>query len=130
MDFQRWSWRHFSLTPDLKSCEGKDLSCSNSLLERIGEPDMLAAQDTGDVTKPCLFSCNFQSESVTVTSSVYPNKALFPLRKDVCIVLQKLARLCAKPFGRSVFEASLDNQKVTVIKHSLILVQTMWGEGG
>ena len=54
-----------------------------------------------------MLSCNLQSEEVTVTSAVYPNKALFTLRKDVCLILQKIARLCNRPYGRSVFEVTI-----------------------
>ena len=61
-------------------------------------------QDTDGTTKECLLSCNFQSESFSVTSSAYPNEALFPVKTDACVILQKMARLCSKPFGRSVFE--------------------------
>ena len=74
----------------------------------MGGPNLYSAQDVNNVTKPCLFACNLQTETVTVTSASYPNKALFPFRKDVCLTLEKLARICSKPFNRRVFEDTLD----------------------
>jgi hypothetical protein len=78
----------------------------------MGDPSLQSAQDTKNQTKTCLLPCTFQSETVTVTTANYPNWALFSQRKDACLTLQKLARLCDRPFGKLVLESSLQTNAI------------------
>jgi hypothetical protein len=70
--------------------------------------DLYTAQTINNQTRPCLLRCNRQSETVTVTSAKYPTKATFNSQRDICLALQKVARVCSKRFRREVFEGSLE----------------------
>ena len=41
---------------------------------------------------------------MTVTSANYPNESNFPFRRDACLALQKVARICSDKFRKRIFE--------------------------
>ena len=43
---------------------------------------------------------------MTVTSANYPNESNFPFRRDACLALQKVARICSDKFRKIIFEAN------------------------
>ena len=45
---------------------------------------------------------------MTVTATKYPTKATFHSRRDICLALQKVARVCSQKFRREVFEADVE----------------------
>jgi len=102
----------FEGSANLKTCRGHQLICSNFWLNQMGGAELNSAEDLNSKTKRCLHPCSFQSEMLTVTSGSYPNKFIFPQRKDFCITLQKLARICNSTYEKLVFEASLDSDDV------------------
>jgi hypothetical protein len=99
-------------TINLPTCQGRQLACANDWLNKMASKEMSSAEDTNNQTRPCLHSCNYQTDMVTITSASYPNYPIFPLRKDLCITLQKLASLCSRPYHATVVETQLKNKKV------------------
>ena len=103
----------YDTTLKMPPCQGKQLACSNGWLTILGDPNLQSAQDDKNQSHICLLPCTFQSEYLTVTTSSYPDKSLFPYRKDVCLALQKLARLCGIPYRNSVLETSMKSSGLT-----------------
>ena len=94
-------------------CRGRALACSMNWLERMGDPEVYSALNTENKTLPCLLRCNRQSETVTVTSGIYPNEMTFHSRKDICLALQKVARICTDIFRKRVFRLGLNKSNLT-----------------
>ena len=97
----------------LPTCQGRQMTCSNAWLNKMASPEISSASDTNNQARPCLHSCNYQTDMVTVSSASYPNYPIFPLRKDICITLQKLASLCSRSFHASVLEKNLGKKNIT-----------------
>ena len=55
-------------------CRGKQLTCSNNILNRIGEFNHVQDISSENKTKICLSNCEDQTNEYFVTSSNYPNK--------------------------------------------------------
>ena len=53
------------------------------------DPDLTIATDLQNNTKKCLQRCELQTETVSATSSTFPNKNTFFFRPEFCYVLQK-----------------------------------------
>ncbi|XP_040569382.1 acid-sensing ion channel 4 [Lepeophtheirus salmonis] len=74
-------------------CQGKQLTCSNNILNRMGE-----FNEVEDIienkTKPCLTNCEDQINDLFVTTSNYPNKKTFKEREEFCLLVKKLLRTC------------------------------------
>ena len=84
------------------------LSWTYSVLIRFGtsmDPDLTIAIDIQNNTKKCLQRCELQTETVSATSSTFPNKDTFFFRPEFCYVLQKISMLCSKSFHKQVFES-------------------------
>jgi hypothetical protein len=79
----------------------------------MGDPEVYSAQNTDNETLPCLIRCNRQSETVTVTSGLFPNEMTFQYRKDICLVLQKVARICTDKFRNRVVRLGLNKSNLT-----------------
>jgi hypothetical protein len=94
------------------NCQGRQLTCSNSWLNKMASPEINSAEDANSQVRPCLHLCSYQTDMITVSTASYPNYPIFPLRKDLCITLQKLAILCSHPHRANVLETKLRNQRV------------------
>ena len=72
-------------------CQGKQLTCSNNILNRIGE--FRHVQDiSSNKTKICLTNCEDQTNEYFVTSSNYPNKKVFKKMEEFCLLVNKLMK--------------------------------------
>ena len=70
-------------------CQGKQLTCSNNILNRMGEFNHV--QDIiSNKTKVCLTNCEDQINELFVTTSNYPNKKTFKEREEFCLLVKKL----------------------------------------
>jgi hypothetical protein len=58
-------------------CVGKELTCVNELMNRMGQFDHV---DYNGVQVKCRSNCEDQRNSLFVTSSTYPNRAVFIMR--------------------------------------------------
>ena len=72
-----------------KVCQGAQLTCSNDILNRMGE-----FNEVHDIvenkTKICLTNCEDQINDLFVTTSTYPNKKTFVEREEYCLLVKKL----------------------------------------
>ena len=83
-----------------KTCIEKQLGCSEEWttlpskekLKALGEVEVIENEDT--TTKKCLPSCDTDEIKISTSFSTYPNYAVFLERKEVCLILQKLIRIC------------------------------------
>jgi hypothetical protein len=98
---------------NLGPCRGKELGCAMYILDSMGDPDVYSAQNIDNKTLPCLLNCKRQSRSVTVTSALYPNRLTFQYRKDICLALRKVARICNDTFRQQVFTVGTRKGNVT-----------------
>ena len=72
-------------------CRGKQLTCSNNILNRMGEFNHV--QDIiSNKTKVCLTNCEDQINDLFVTTSNYPNKKTFKEREEFCLLVKKLMK--------------------------------------
>ena len=71
------------------------------------DPDLTIAKSLTNQTQKCLQRCDLQTETMMTTTSQFPNRETFPYRKEICYVLQKIAKICNDSIQRSVFEPSL-----------------------
>ena len=87
---------HASSEYNLKNitlCTGRKLNCALYWMIRFGtsmDPDLTIAIDIQNNTKKCLQRCELQTETVSATSSTFPNKNTFFFRPEFCYVLQKI----------------------------------------
>ena len=91
---------------DLQRCVGYYLACARYFLENINNDklNMTHAVDVDGKEKKCYQRCNLQSEHISVTSANYPSKNTFENRDEMCIVVQKLRRICDNPAKFKIFE--------------------------
>jgi len=61
----------------------------------------------------CLQRCELQTESLMTTFSRYPNAETFPFRREVCLVLQKISRICTNSLRKKVFQSKMMSKNVT-----------------
>lgn len=96
-------------------CQGKQLTCSNNILNRMGEfnqVEISCLSKSGskakkgcilfefskvediieNKTKLCLANCEDQINDLFVTTSNYPNKKTFKEREEYCLLVKKLVR--------------------------------------
>ena len=90
---------------DLKPCIGSNITCMNNILYRIGHFDHVNVE--GKMMK-CRPSCEDQMNTMTVTTSAYPNKNTFRYRNAFCYVIQRLLQKC-KGSKRRPLEKSYPN---------------------
>ena len=88
----------------------KHKGCAYVLMDYMGsskDPDLTIAKSLTNQTQKCLQRCDLQTETMMTTTSQFPNRETFPYRKEICYVLQKIAKICNDSIQRSVFEPSL-----------------------
>eukprot|EP00093_Oithona_nana_P007838 07838.XXX_67826_65125_1 [CDS] Oithona nana genome sequencing. len=78
------------------ACVGPELTCVNELMNRLGQIDHV---DYNGKSVKCRSNCEDQINSLFVTSSAYPNKVVFTMRKEFCLVIIRLIVKC-KTFKR------------------------------
>ena len=67
------------------------------------EMDMKTATSDKNERLKCQQRCAFQTEKVTVTTSLYPSENTFLRRNDVCNVIAKIDKICSVPLRRDRF---------------------------
>jgi len=70
-------------------CSGPGLTCMNRIIMGIGNYNRV-----GPNKDECLAACEDQTNSVSVTSSSFPNSETFVRREEFCLVVKKLERTC------------------------------------
>ena len=70
-------------------CQGKQLTCSNNILNRMGEFNTVE-DIIENKTNKCLTNCEDQINDLFVTTSNYPNKKTFKEREEFCLLVKKL----------------------------------------
>ncbi|CAB4068103.1 ASICN [Lepeophtheirus salmonis] len=91
-------------------CSGPGLTCMNRNLRYIGKLNKV-----GKNQDECLSACDDQINSVSVTSSDFPNRETFSKREEFCLALLKLVRTCnsrKKIFLTEKFPTVCDNIKL------------------
>lgn len=67
----------------------------NDILRDIGSHTHVRTNQTGQIVwKPCLFSCQDQSYTTSVTTSTFPNMHTFLRGPEFCLMLRKLKSSC------------------------------------
>ena len=92
---------------NISACTGRKLQCALYWMRSFGssiDPDLTMANDTQNYTKKCLQRCELQTETVSTTSSTFPNKNTFFFRPEFCYVLKKISIICSKSIHKLVFE--------------------------
>jgi hypothetical protein len=89
------------------------LTCSKYWLEKLGNDELSQAFDTNNQLQKCLPRCERQSETTTFTFSKFPIKSAFPQHPDLCLTLNKVARICNNPIRAKVFEEDPDHNGTT-----------------
>ena len=83
-----------------KTCFRKDLGCTEDWMHAPDEEKSDTLEEVELIengvltTKRCLPSCDTDEIEVTTSFSTYPNYAMFLERPEVCIIMQKLVRIC------------------------------------
>ncbi|TRY76324.1 hypothetical protein TCAL_15908 [Tigriopus californicus] len=76
-------------------CSGTSLMCMNDILRDIGSHTHVKTNQSGQIVwKPCLFSCQDQSYTTSVTTSTFPNMHTFLRGPEFCLMLRKLKSSC------------------------------------
>ena len=95
----------------MEICTGEKLHCALEQLKFMGssqDPDMTMVQTAENKTKKCLQRCDLQTETIMTTTSTFPNRETFVYRQEFCYVLQKIARVCANPIQKQIFEQRIN----------------------
>jgi hypothetical protein len=89
----------------LPSCKGLSLACATYYVDNLGNDEIglnMALNDRNEL-KICLQRCDVQIEKYIVTSSEYPNWNTFENRDDLCLVAQKILKICKNAKKREFF---------------------------
>jgi hypothetical protein len=78
-------------------------------------PDLTKAHSNQGQLLPCLQRCELQSETLLLSSAIYPAKEVFFMRKDYCYILRKLAKICNNTNQRSIFESEQNKVSCNLI---------------
>ena len=94
---------------NLTICTGKKLKCALDWMSSMGssmDPDLTTANNTQNHTMKCLQRCDLQTDTVSLSSTTFPNKETFFYRPEFCFVLQKISRICTDEIRKKIFELS------------------------
>ena len=70
-----------------------------------GGNDLTLAESNETLQRKCLQRCEYQEQTFTSTTSIYPNQQTFPYQDQFCIVMKKLATLvCNDKWKKLAFE--------------------------
>ena len=93
--------------PDLEVCKGSEkLFCANNLMSDMGNENlrMNFASDVNGEMKKCLPRCEVQRNNFILSQLLYPHTQTFKLHSDVCLLTEKIDKICNDPSKRKVFE--------------------------
>ena len=54
--------------------------------------------------KPCLDSCQVQKNDFMLSQATFPHKLAFRKHKDLCLIMEKISRICKDPERKDIFE--------------------------
>ena len=77
---------------DIGPCSGKNLTCMNDIMLRIGKYRYVNANER---KMKCRASCADQTNKLFVTTSLYPNANTFRYRDEFCLILKRLLNKCS-----------------------------------
>lgn len=89
-------------------CRGSNLTCAINWQRNIGNPNYTNEDLTkvfyDDLPKPCLQNCEFQMNQLALTDGYFPNQENFPFRREFCLTMKKIVKICLDPFKIISFE--------------------------
>ena len=91
-EIKKWKTKKVCIEKQLECSEEWTTLPSEEKLKALGEVEVFENADT--ITKKCLPSCDTDEIKISTSFSTFPNYAVFLDRKEVCLVLQKLVRIC------------------------------------
>ena len=93
--------------PNLEVCKGsKKLHCANNLMLDLGNESLgmnFATTMTGG-KKKCLPRCEVQRNDFILSQLLYPHTQTFKFHSDVCLITEKIYKICQTPSKRKAFE--------------------------
>ena len=105
-----------SQNPNLERCLGsKQLHCANKLLNKMGneQEDMKKSLDVNGIIKPCFQSCNLQENNFILSQLVYPHTSLFKHHQDLCLIMEKINKICNDDSKKEIFESYYQHENIT-----------------
>ena len=104
----------------MQYCQGSGLGCIvnvyNQILFKTGEPISYIKQEEKKPIK-CLQRCDFQTDSMTLSSTNLVSKNAFPRLHYFCLTFLKIARICnSNNYRITYFEEKYPNLNCTYIK--------------
>ena len=94
---------------NLTICTGKKLKCALDWMSSMGssmDQALTTANNTQNHNMKCLQRCDLQTDTVSSSSTTFPNKETFFYRPEFCFVLQKISKICTDESRKNVFEIS------------------------
>ena len=91
---------------DIKVCRGNALDCAIKKFDNSGNEDwgLNKAMNTENKTMTCLERCEIQDQNFISTESDYPDWQTFTARKDFCLILKKVIKVCEDPIRKIALE--------------------------
>ena len=85
----------FNISP----CIGKNLTCMNDILYRVGSNQYV---DANGRKMKCRSSCEDQVNKLFVSTSSYPNSNTFRYREEFCLILDRILNKCKRVKRKSL----------------------------
>ena len=82
---------HYQQDLGLQNCYGEGLECMNNKIKQLGRFNYVS--NNGSYRK-CRPNCEDQKNSITITSSIYPNGRAFVQRNEFCTLCKSLIQKC------------------------------------
>ena len=91
---------------ELDVCRGLELNCAENIMHNLGNENMELnkAMNIHNELKTCRGTCEYQAQNIISTSTNYPNYQTFRGRKDFCLVLTKVIKICKDPVKKLSLE--------------------------
>ena len=99
--------------PELEVCKGSEkLHCANNLLLAMGNENlgMNYALNVHGKSQKCLQRCKVQLNEFILSQLFYPHTQTFKFHSDVCLITEKIDRICQNPSKKLVFEKYYQNE--------------------
>ena len=99
--------------PELEVCKGSEkLHCANNLLLAMGNENlgMNYALNVHGKSQKCLQRCEVQHNEFILSQLIYPHTQTFKFHSDVCLITEKIDRICNNPSKRLTFEKYYQNE--------------------
>merc|ERR1719483_478817 len=91
----------------LPRCVGTSLNCMNGIMLDWGSSEEGLDHSYNFITgrkDKCLQACQFQSIQSSSSSNNYPSSNTLKRRKDFCLIINKIRKICQDPDRKVVFE--------------------------